>query len=431
MNDFEDQNQPAQQAEEQDVWDEVEISDLSSEKRSHHLLFSWQPIKSILRPVSKLAALQPVSLSQELPDHNDALSNDLEAVPDHDDALSNDFTLALSDLPPTTPGHYALQAFYRIKHHVLPFRRLLETHSAAVTQRLPDKDEATPDDFDITISDLPPLTHQHQWLLKLQASQQRLRFFLRGQRRRTVAQSTPGLTRHARRARVSQILMVTGLVSVLALLLLGNIPTLRSNVISFLGSPISTPTPSPQPFSRFQGFSRIYISGQSSSIGGPAILGDVPTTCPNNDELQENATTIFGVPALSIGPLWFIGFAGPSAALIQLTPALFREGTTMYWYAPVTLFLPRGSTGQIALQGGDQLSPIPLMLSDTRTPEKTSYQLQQSLNPGSANASSTGSGSWETVPFNIFIPAAGCYFLKASWGSNTWMAYFAAGMNNL
>lgn len=291
--------------------------------------------------------------------------------------------------------------------------------------------QEVPGSFDLEVSDLPPTTQGHHLLISLGELTRRLLARLEnGQRSAQLQPVSPSLSRRQRRLRVGQMLTVFGLCAALLLLLAGSTPTFRNYLVQFFQPALATPTSNV--LLTQAGQSKVVVHGRSEHLPvvADSMLGPVPNTCPKDDVLQDSPQA-FGVPVLGVGPLWAMGFAGPSAALIQLSPYFTSmsqpPGAVWGWYASVTFFIPKGYTGNILLQGASQTDDIPLTFSNADMLQMGSLVTFNPLNP-EKGTSFTDYGQWKGVPLNIVVTEAGCYYLQISWNGQKWTTYFAAGL---
>jgi hypothetical protein len=283
---------------------------------------------------------------------------------------------------------------------------------------------------EIEISNLPPGTSGHHLLLKLAALQVGLRRYLSGLRPGVARRQR--LTRRQRRARMGQALVASGLCAMLLLLLIGNMPALRTRLVGLFESPTSTSTPSLLAYGSLsisQSEIPIRIDHHISPNNPPPDApGALPATCPKASTLQ-NFTTPLDPPGLGGGPVWITGFIGPVAAVVDLkavgTSMSHPPGGLIGWYATLPIFIQKGFNKTLILQGGSQG-----VGEDLQFASADSLAFGPSIALTLSNLASqqlTPDGSWEMLPVNVFIPLAGCYALQAFWFTDSWTRYFAAG----
>lgn len=339
--------------------------------------------------------------------------------------------IEVSDLPPDRRVHHLLLHLNLVRVDQV-VKQLKQQVSAGTDERQLAPQRGL-DELDLEITALPPDRREHYLLLKLQGLARRLRALLNNGRDIPVrSETTPAPGRPRARVRLRQMLTVFSLCAVLMLLLLGNVAALRNNLIGLFQPSVPAANTTQATISTGGG-SRIEVRGRSEIIPLPSApgLGPIPTTCPRNSALQ-NTSQLFGVPVLGLGPIWAMGFAGPSAALIQLMPAATSmsrpPGAVFGWYAVITLFIPKGYTGNILLRGSSQKGNDMLAFSNINMLYMNSYLTLNTHNPGTTRYFSS-TGEWDSIPLNVFVPVAGCYYLQANWNNQIWTTYFAAGLH--
>ena len=293
------------------------------------------------------------------------------------------------------------------------------------------------DNVDIEISDLPPSARSHYLLLKLIALQARLRTKLAGLRRArgvsgNAAAALP-LTRRQRRARIGQALTALGLCAALLVLLIGNVPNLRTRLVGLFEPPAPTPTPALVAYGSIltkNQSAAIIVKRPNSHLPNPAqgSPGALPATCPQISPLKTFLTTL-DPPGLGSGPLWLSGFDGPTAALLNLQPvktSLSQPPGAIYgWYETLAVFVQRGFTGSLVLHGESQSKNGEVEFS---YPNSLSFAPDLILSlDDPAGLHFIDNGQWEMTTVNVLVPTAGCYALHTAWSSYSWTQYFAAG----
>lgn len=351
--------------------------------------------------------------------------------------LSGDFDVEISDLPPDKGSHYALIRLTRAKKRQLgaaqAVPRIYKFKLTEPDTRATDESEQQEDDnFDLQVNDLPPSRFSHHLLLKLVTLKKRLRAFLPA-RRGAGAQRGAPLTRAQRRAHSGRALIALGLSMALLVLLAGNVPGLRSQLVGLFER---TPTPTPTQTIRF--FSSMNVqpgqivihgrSGDQQHGTSSETPGSLPSSCPKESSLQTFMTTL-DPPGIGGGPIWITGFVGPSAALDNLGP-VSESGALSHnpggWYETLAVFIQKGFSGTITLEGWDQGFPLAhaLKFSDKTFPE---FRSTFSISSSNMSEHFVPDGSWKMLALNIAVPRAGCYALQATWAGAWWMRYFAAG----
>jgi hypothetical protein len=281
------------------------------------------------------------------------------------------------------------------------------------------------DDFAVEISDLPPERGSHYRLLKLLAF--RTHLFAAIQKFRVVQKHAPsalssGATRLPTSGRISRVFAVAGLVLILGILLVGNIPPLRTRVIGLLEPPTPAVTVSLANANYFTSASSFSLSQDHPAnvptpSGSQQIMAPLPASCPKANSLRDFNAPL-DPPGLGDGPVWLNGFSGPIAALVHVQQAARPE---QGWYETVTLFIAQSTTTPIIFAGGGQQAEGPLAFSSSNSTDTSS---SLTISP---NAHFVTDGHWKTTFMNIYVPTAGCYSLRAFWQTGSWTLYFAAG----
>lgn len=273
---------------------------------------------------------------------------------------------------------------------------------------------------EVVFTDLPPTQERHRLLIRLKAWKTRLlAATYRLKCGKGALQETPLPRQRYRssRGRVSLLMAAFALCAILLLLVSGSLQALLHQLSELVRAPtsplVSHTSPPAVPI--------LEKSPVSLSPTSKGTIGPLPASCPKANSLQR-----FASPADPLGvgggPLWIAGFAGPTAALVHLQQAPPSQAG---WYELLTLFVEKGYTGTIILQGINQLTHDPLLFSD---PGSMNFGPSFTL----ALSNSTGRqfsphGAWETTRVKVLVPAAGCYLLQAYWFSSSWTIYFAAG----
>ncbi|HEV2580490.1 MAG TPA: hypothetical protein VGT44_06520 [Ktedonobacteraceae bacterium] len=162
-------------------------------------------------------------------------------------------------------------------------------------------------------------------------------------------------------------------------------------------------------------------------------LGPVPSAC-----LHTTPTRAFDAPSFSPGlgalPMWVTGFSNPAAGQRAVLDHLQRaQPPEAGWFQQVLLVSSTNFTGAITIQGGIEGSILPLWFGvfPPGIAPRSSFGLIQTITVHPLDASfsnhTTGDQAWSILPINLYIAQAGCYYLKATWNTGVWTAYFAAG----
>jgi hypothetical protein len=334
----------------------------------------------------------------------------------------------ISDLPPDTRSHYLLLRLLEINRRgqsVLQMCTRSIQHSVAALIRRDDGREQTEDErLVLEISDLPPTTRSHHLLLRLTALKAHL-----FHRRSPDKPRTP-LTRTQRRLRIGRALTVLGLCASLTLLLIGNAPDLRTQLLTLLQpvAPTATPITAVAIFPLGPGVPIVVERHGLPEQQTQSTPGPLPAICPQATTLQSFMTPL-DPPGLGDGPVWITGFVGPTASLVDLQPLgtslSHPQGQTVGWYEGLAVFVQRGFTGTITLQGENQGSSGSVFFAGNNVLDFGSVF---HLDLSTLRLHSFPSGSqWQVTSLNLIVPFAGCYGLQAFWNTGTWSRYFAAG----
>jgi len=343
----------------------------------------------------------------------------------------DDFAIEITDLLPSQRSHYLLLNLKDLRGRLKTSLQQLAQQSSSAIPIARDDNQELADDFAVEISDLPPGKRSHYALLRLNMFKKRLKSSLPGQSiesAQTIRQPT--------RAYIGRALLTCSVCLALFVLLLGNAPNLR---MQLFGSPQAT-TQTPDSLSLLNqpaSNSRVIVHRRTnvdfSIINSRETPGLLPETCPQTSSLQRFLTPL-DPPGVGGGPLWITGFAGPTAALIDLQPVpreLVQSRRDPFgWYTTITLFVQKGFANPILLTGGEQPTARPLAFGDPNNVQSITNQNYLAylnlINPSSKEGY-VNNGQWEIRALNVFIRSAGCYFLQANWNGGMWIIYFAVG----
>ncbi len=336
-----------------------------------------------------------------------------------------DFELEITDLLPDRKIDHLLARLGALRAQLISEMRsrLLFKQSSSA-----DQDEAADDNFELEITDLPESERPELPGIAAPVANWASRFSPRIRGRRTW---TRGAINLAPTAVIAGILIV--------LVVWGGIPSAWNRALNLFAQP----TPTPAITSSLADLTGQHvITGSGRIIGSPnakifiwgsengtpqAIsvqdnLGPVPQNCPQNTPQSPDSPPF---PSFVGGaPLWITGFDGSGTTLTHLKHA---KQPGLGWYQPITLLLQSNHVGDVMLQGGDMNDNAPLLF-DTVTPERgvTTQLMLRSTDPSLSNHT-VGDQSWISLTTNVYVPAAGCYYLSAEWGDGSWTIYFAAG----
>ena len=151
----------------------------------------------------------------------------------------------------------------------------------------------------------------------------------------------------------------------------------------------------------------------------PPPLGPVPQDCPPGSLLHPPLNG-FG-PVLGGGKVWFDGIGGPHA-VIQFTG--IDDYTSPYGHTRKLVWeVGPPPVGLVRIRGENLRTHQPLWFQFDDTPTTDAV-----LDPQHPNHPvSVVDISWAEWGSYLFIPAAGCYTLSASWPGGQWRIFFAAG----
>ena len=272
-------------------------------------------------------------------------------------------------------------------------------------------DGSSKDDIELEISDLPPARF-HEVSSALSFLSSRL---------------SPG-------KRIWRFVMVGCTVLLMLLLILGNFPPVRNQFYNLL-SPFAHPTPvnqasfkekSPDPGVKENRANSFSFSQATDVIWN---TGATPGPAP---QAQSCLASSVNVSSREVGssPAWAVGFDGASATLhvspISLPVSSFPAASG--WAASIPLEIQSDYTGPITFTGGSQSDSSPLVFGFGLDPGQaqlfsiTLSNQQPVISPN--RLFKTGRTAWNIT---IYVPAAGCYFLKATWPGGRWIINFAAG----
>ncbi len=229
---------------------------------------------------------------------------------------------------------------------------------------------------------------------------------------------------------------------ILALLFLslsGSFPQLSENLLSFFAHP-KPATAQPQ-------HSEVIDVGMISLLNHKkvvqqddvsprlvsvtATLDALPQYC-----LRYTPTQNFNSPSFPGGvgssPLWVTGFSGRAGQPAVLNHLKRAQPPQLGWYELLQLVSETNYHGAITLSGGFDGSDMPLWFGAYPpgiTLNDAGLILTIIVNPLDISVSNhtTSDQQWSILPFNVYVPEAGCYYLKASWTGGSWTAYFMAG----
>lgn len=261
------------------------------------------------------------------------------------------------------------------------------------------------DDFELEISDIPGERHvrnSHARLLALW--------------------SEP-----ARRMRLWRFATVASAIILIVLVISGSFPALRDDVLGLFARPAPASTssslagiPEENVIENHAVFWRASIPPQ---VSPNAILEPAPRNCSEVTPTREFASPTFP-PGVGSFPMWVIGFKGPLATLDHFTRARQSE---LGWMQPITLVFETTYHGGMRIDAGSLDQSFPLWLGRSFPHRRlTTVIMLQSQDARYFHRVDPG-GQWESLTIDLYIPFAGCYYLRASSYQGSWTAFFAAG----
>jgi hypothetical protein len=272
--------------------------------------------------------------------------------------------------------------------------------------------EPEQDDIELEISDLPGAQNRHRapaFLLLILATRPRLR------------------------SRLWQAATFIIILCLFFILLPGYLPLLQQNmsgIFAHISQPTatdssqhSTPLISQQVKSLYDTKNiNIWLASRPLVVTSTA-LDNAPQNCP-----QYTLTQNVDAPSFSEGvgssPMRVTGFSGPRATLNRLIRA---QPPQFGWYQQLLLVGETNFNGRVTLHGGMVGSLLPLWFGVY--PHGGPLITTVEFNPVDSSLSNhtTDDQQWGTLPINLYIARAGCYYLQATWENGGWTAYFAAG----
>ncbi len=209
--------------------------------------------------------------------------------------------------------------------------------------------------------------------------------------------------------------MVAGTLCLVLLVLLSSFPSLLDTAWELFRK-------SPAPGSALTS-GQLYVTANLL----PAPLGPAPQSCPSIAHLHVFDLPTFP-PGVGSSPVWVVGFSAPGARLVQLDTAVHQprqEG----WAYRIMLVVLSNYSGFVVLSGRSLQGNVPLRFNNglsiaTQDPVTTFFLLHTEHAKMPVRLSDAHWRAWN-VP--VYVPAAGCYSLKAVWAGGSWQVNFAAG----
>lgn len=155
---------------------------------------------------------------------------------------------------------------------------------------------------------------------------------------------------------------------------------------------------------------------------GLAPLGPMPNRCAGSTR-PRRLIPAFG-PVIGTSPLWGALFGAPGHLAHLAVLIDTAAPTTPYgWGYKVTWIVRRAFSGRVTLRGTALGSGRPLWfgVAIRRAVRTLTITARYPSRVG------TGSIAWAGIPDEVYVPAAGCYALHASWHGGSWTRIVAAG----
>ncbi|HEY6407357.1 MAG TPA: hypothetical protein VIY29_07815 [Ktedonobacteraceae bacterium] len=339
-----------------------------------------------------------------------------------DECSNNEFEIEFTDLPEDETASTASLLLIKGAHILAAVRAWYVTDRS----RTGKTEQGEDDNFEIEFIDLPSGEH-HGISSKL-------------------ASFSPPVSL---RANLWRTFIIACTLLMLCMLVFSAFPSVRDKASGLFVRPTpSTPPPTATPTSSAPGSQWTSIRYITELTPGVVVVGQKATTS------WTQSTTASGIiiwdtnalpgpppqdcparPTISYShqvgkaPIWATGFSGHYATLhlypIPVSVPAFPN--TFGWTASMLFSVPNGYTSPITLNGADIHSGASLLFQVDATQDPlavlTLDPSQPTVNQG--NAAANQEVSWSVT---VYFPAAGCYFLSASWPGGHWTMNFAAGM---
>jgi hypothetical protein len=151
------------------------------------------------------------------------------------------------------------------------------------------------------------------------------------------------------------------------------------------------------------------------------VLADPPTTCRGLPQPQDRWPSVMG-PVVGGNPVWTT-----LPPVVHISPGVSPNGSTGYtsygWIWKVIWEVGPNYPNPIALRAFRMGDETPLWIDVDGTPTTT-----PTLDPAHPSHPESKVGDdWREWGSYLYIPTAGCYYLKATWPEGSWETTFAAG----
>ena len=336
----------------------------------------------------------------------------------------DDFEIEFFDLPadetPRTPGQRITQdpnpwvRFRSVSSRLaLKGFRLLPMLRTWLLSEGPGNnfaDGSSKDDIELEISDLPP-----------------------GKFYKVSSALTTLGSRLFPRVRLWRFVIVGCIVFLVLLLILGNFSSARD----WLHNPFAYPTAAPANQDSLTGEPAGPAIDENGSNSFPfqqatVAIWDTGATPASAPQAQSCLASPVNSSSREAGtsPAWVVGFDGPAATLhvspVSVPVSAFP--TASGWVASITLEIQSDYTGSITFSGGSQRNSLPLVFGFGLDPGQTQlFSITLSTQQPLVSPNRIFKARRTAWNITIYVPAAGCYFLKATWPGGHWIINFAAG----
>jgi hypothetical protein len=208
---------------------------------------------------------------------------------------------------------------------------------------------------------------------------------------------------------------IAGSALLLALVvMLGSIPSLREGAVALLVGPTATATVPPTA-TLLPTFAPTHTPLPTAT---PQPLGAVPQNCLPGQTPQPFDASF--TPGVGDGPLRVM-FEG-NYPTIRLDPST-GDYTQYGWGVSLIVALQLSAPDGVLLQGENLDTGSALWFNFSFLPQQPTTALMVSANL----SGQYGDSQWTSWIGYLYIPAAGCYALEASWPEGHWQIFFAAG----
>jgi hypothetical protein len=128
-------------------------------------------------------------------------------------------------------------------------------------------------------------------------------------------------------------------------------------------------------------------------------------------------------PLLGRAPVWFGPYLKVDERRSTFHILADAPRTDHGWRVKFLWVIDPGQEAPVTIRGGDLSGDRGLSLE----PEGTKVSASATLDPGRPGVPPDPSSGFKEFPSYVYFPAAGCYFLEATWPGGSWRIVFAAG----